>query len=197
MATRRTSNQKRESMWLQKPRVDRTRQHGLLSRIPSVLQCQLWSNHAADIISPQGNRCVNLELIEIRTHDTSGYKTAVYRTFDNLIKKIYKLKQPTLTTQQLKIIQKGKHTKKKDRRPTACNARNFNSIKSSWPKCTSKSHSRATPTPLSHFGPSRGPTKAQHQPVVRVKKLHTYTDTNTHKHTGWDTRQTLSWAFWL
>lgn len=38
-------------------------------------------------------------------------------------------------SQKFKLQTKGKHEPTK-RFPTACNARNFNSIKSSWPKCT-------------------------------------------------------------
>lgn len=79
----------------------------------------------------------NSEWTHIHTHTDSmrRYEIAVLgHLYDNLKytpKKKPKAMYGTLTTpKKKKLYTKGKHV------PTACNAQNFNSIKSSWPKGT-------------------------------------------------------------
>lgn len=82
-----------------------------------------------------------------------------------------------------KLYTKGKHV------PTACNAQNFNSIKSSWPK--------GTPNAIQEQRRSGSLILALPESNITQYFTLRATHTNRQKHTGWDTRQTLWRAFWL
>ncbi len=91
------------------------------------------ANYATDKILP--SMCNSLEWTH--TYSMRGYETAVLgHIYDNL-KYTQKMNATCYidNTNKLKLCTKGKHVPTKCF-PTACNARNFNSIKSSWPKCT-------------------------------------------------------------
>lgn len=77
-------------------------------------------------------------------------------------------------TNQLKLYTKGEHVPTK-RFPTACNARNFNSIKSSWPKCTPNAiQEQRQHRSLISAQPERNITQ-----YFTPRATHTQTDKNT------------------
>lgn len=78
-------------------------------------------------------------------------------------------------TNKLKLYTKGKHVSTKSF-PTACNARNFNSIKSSWPKCT--------PNAIQEQRRHRSLISALPERSVTQHFTPRATHTNRQKHTG-------------
>lgn len=104
------------------------------------------------------------------TDSMRGYEIAVLgHLYDNL-KYTQKKTKVHQQLQKNKIYTKSKHI------PTACNAQNFNSIKSSWPKGTPNAIQEQLATSLSHLGP----TGVQRHPVLHTES-YTHEQTKTHR----------------